>query len=62
MAEIFRSYSRLSYVFGVILYLNTYFCSPISDLCDWCECRQKGQFLEAFWSRGRQCIKMAGTS
>ena len=24
------------------------FCSPISDLCDWCECRGKGQLLEAF--------------
>ena len=60
MAEIFRSYPRLSYVFGVILYLNKYFCSPIFDLCDWCECRRK--VLEAFWSRGRQCIKMAGTS
>ena len=62
MAKILRSYPRLSYVFSFILYLNTYFCCSISELCNWCECRRKGQFLEAFWSRGWQCIKMDGTS
>ena len=50
MAKILRSYLCLSYVFSVILYLNTYFCSPISDLCNWCERRRKraifGSILE----------------
>ena len=62
MVKILRSYPRVSYVFSFILLLNTYFCSPISDLCYLCEYRRKGYFLEAFWSRGWQFIKVAGTS
>ena len=62
MPKTLMSYPRLSYVFSFILYLNEYFYSPISDLCNWCECRWKGQFLEAFWSIGWKCIKLAGTS
>ena len=44
MAEILRSYPRLSYVFSFILYLNTYFYSPISDFEIGVNAGEKGSF------------------
>ena len=52
MAKILRSYSRLSYVFIFILYLNMYFCSSVFDLCNWCECRRKGSFWKHSGAEG----------
>ena len=53
------SYSRLSYGFSFILYLNKHFYSSISDLCSLCECMWNGQFLGAFWEQ-RVEVQKAG--
>ena len=51
MPKTLMSYPRLSYSFSFILYLNEHFYSPISDLCNLCECRWNGQLLGAFWEQ-----------
>ena len=53
------SYPRLSYDFSFILYLNEHFYSPISDLCNLCECRWNGQLLGAFWEQNVE-VQRAG--
>ena len=50
---------RLSYGFSFILYLNKHFYSPISDLCNLCECRWNRQLLGAFWEQ-RVEVQRAG--
>ena len=59
MPKTLMSYPRLSYGFSFILRLNEHFYSPISDLCNLCECRWNGQLLEAFWEQ-RVEVKRAG--
>ena len=51
MPKTLMSYPHLSYIFSFILYLNDHFYSPISDLCNLCECRWNGQLLGAFWDQ-----------
>ena len=59
MPKTLMSYLRLSYGFSFILYLNEHFYSPISDLCNSCECRWNGQLLGAFWEQ-RVEVQRAG--
>ena len=55
MSKILRSYSRLFYVFSFILYLNTYFCSPISDVC--VNAGEKGSFWKHSGAEGGSAQK-----
>ena len=59
MPKTLMSYPRMSYGFSFILCLNEHFYSPISDLCNSCECRQNGQLLGAYWER-RVEVQRAG--
>ena len=59
MPKRLMSYPRLSYGFSFILYLNEHFYSPISDLCNLCECRWNGQLMGAFWEQ-RVEVQRAG--
>ena len=52
MAEIFKSYPRLSYVFGVILYLNTYFVAQYLICANGVNAGEKGSFWKHFGAEG----------
>ena len=66
MLKTLRLYPRLSYVFSIILHLNTYFYSSISDQYSGVYAGAMGAKRAAlgsnFGAEGGSCIRMAGTS